>query len=334
MTKRKDGLYEQKITINGKRHTFYGKTKAEINVKIRNFKEKEEQGALFADVADEWWEVHSLKLAPNSLKNYKPSYNRAIEHFNQTPIKDIAPQDISNYIKKFSRNRAEKTVKTQLLVLNLIFSYAVENGYTMFNVVRDITIPKNLPKEKRTSPLSSDIEKVKNNTHVDFGMFAYWLLYTGLRRGELLALRWEDVNMKERTITINKSLCMKNGKPFIKDTKTKTSTSVIPIINALYARLEPKKSGIIFTNKYGDYMTDMQFQRRWKKYCDEIEITATPHQFRHAYATMLFENDIPATEAQALLRHAQVSTTMDIYTDLRKEKQKKIFEKVYAVDIT
>lgn len=333
MVRRKNGLYQQKIIIDGKRYDFYGRTKAEINTKIRNFKKKEEDGALFADVANEWWEAHSAKLAPNSLKNYKPAYNRAVEHFNQTPIKNITPQQISNYIKKFSRDHAEKTVKTQLLVLNLIFSFAVEDGYVTMNVVRDITVPKNLPKEKRTSPSSSDIEKVKNNTHVDFGMFAYWLLYTGLRRGELLALRWEDVNMQERTITVNKSLCMKNGKPFIKATKTKTSTSVVPIINALYARLEPKKSGIIFTNKYGDYMTDMQFHRRWKKYCDEIGITATPHQFRHAYATMLFENDIPATEAQALLRHAQVSTTMDIYTDLRKDKQKKIFEKVYNVDI-
>ncbi len=77
----------------------------------------------------------------------------------------------------------------------------------------------------------------------------------------------------------------------------------------------------------------MRFEKRWSIYCKESGVTATPHQFRHAYATMLFEAGIPPEEAQALLRHAQLSTTMDVYTDLREAKLKKIHEKVYAVDI-
>ncbi len=89
----------------------------------------------------------------------------------------------------------------------------------------------------------------------------------------------------------------------------------------------------MFPGEDGGYLTQVRFEKRWSIYCKESGVTATPHQFRHAYATMLFEAGIPPEEAQALLRHAQLSTTMDVYTDLREAKLKKIHEKVYAVDI-
>ena len=81
-------------------------------------------------------------------------------------------------------------------------------------------------------------------------------------------------------------------------------------------------------------MTRGEFTRTWKRYAQESGVTATPHNFRHVFATMLFEADVPAQEAQALLRHAQLSTTMDVYTDLRESKLKAIHKKVYSVDIT
>jgi len=332
MTRRKDGLYQERLTINGKVKYFYGKTKAEVLRKIRDYEEKLERGKSFEEVADEWWEVHEPTLAHNTTKSYKPAYKRAIRHFGTEPIKNILPSQISSNIEDFSQNKADKTVRTQLMVYNLIFRYAVQKGYVLFNPVRDLTVPKNLPKVKRCSPSQQDIKKVKESTDVPFGMFAFWALYTGLRRGELMALEWKDVDLKNRTITVNKSLYHVNNKPAIKLPKTKTSIGVVPILDALAKKIKPGK-GLVFPNEKGDYITDTQFKSLWKKYCEETGITATPHQFRHAYATMLFENNIPPEEAQALLRHAQLSTTMDIYTDLREDKLKSIHQKVYSIDM-
>ncbi|MBQ7799649.1 MAG: tyrosine-type recombinase/integrase [Oscillospiraceae bacterium] len=333
MTKRKDGLYQEVLKINGKTKYFYGKTKAEVLRKVRIYEEEQERGKLFKNVADEWWAFHENTIAHNTTKSYKPAYRRAVELFGEVPIKDILPSQINAVIEKFSQNRADKTVRTQLMVYNLIFRYAVQKGYALFNPVRDLTVPKNLPKKKRSSPSSQDIKRVKENTDIPFGMFAFWALYTGLRRGELMALEWKDVDVKNRTITVNKSLYHINNKPAIKLPKTKTSIGVVPILDALAEKIKPGK-GLVFPNEQGEYITDTQFKYMWRKYCQTTGITATPHQFRHAYATMLFENDIPPEEAQALLRHAQLSTTMDIYTDLREDKLKSIHKKVYSVDIS
>ena len=332
MTRRKDGRYQETLTINGKRHYFYGSTKAEVLRKIKDFEFKEEHGIDFKTVADEWWEYHEKKLSYNSTKNYKPAKERAISVFGKISIKDIEPTEISRHIKQFSLTHAEKTVKTQLLVYNLIFKYAVEMGYCPFNPVRDLSIPDNLPKTKRTSPPQNEIDIVKNSVHIKFGLFMYMALYTGLRCGELLALTWEDINLKERTITINKSLCHQNNKPFVKLPKTKKSVGQVPILDKLYTVIKPSK-GIVFANEHGEHLTKRQFQTLLNNYKKETGVTSTPHQFRHAYATMLFEAGIPPEEAQVLLRHAQISTTMDIYTDLREEKKKKIFENVYGVDM-
>lgn len=332
MTRRKDGRWQETITINGKTKYFYGKTKAEVLRKLRDYEEKQETGMLFEEVAEEWWEEHEPKISHTTTKGYIPAKNRAIEIFKGTPIKDIEPSMISKHIKNFSKTHADKTVRTQLMVYNHIFSYAVEVGYIPFNPARDLKVPNGLPKQKRHSPPQCDIDIVKNSVDVPFGLFAYMALYTGMRRGELLALTWSDIDIQNRVIHINKSLYHLGNQPQIKLPKTETSIGDVPILDKLYDVLKPSK-GIIFANSNGEYLTNTQFQNRWYAYVKATGITSTPHQFRHAYATMLFEAGIPPEEAQVLLRHAQLSTTMDIYTDLREDKKKSIFKKVYSVDM-
>lgn len=334
MTRRKDGLWQEVVKINGKTKYFYGKTKAEVLRKVRSYEEKQEQGRLFSEVADEWWEEHENKIEWNTAKSYRPAKNRAIDEFGEMPIKDITPPDINRYIKKFSRKYADKTTRTQLLIFNLIFKYAVEVGDIPSNPARDLSVPDGLAKRKITSPIQDDIDKVKVSTDCTFGMFAYWAMYTGMRRGELLALEWSDVDVKNRIIHINKSLYYENNKPCIKLPKTSTSIGTVPILDALLKKIKPRKKGLVFPNCDGKYITNSQFEVLWDAYQKETGITATPHQFRHAYATMLFEAGIPPEEMQILLRHAQLSTTMDIYTDIREKKQKEVFEKVYTIDIT
>ena len=332
MTRRKDGLWQEVLTIKGKRKYFYGKTKAEVLRKLRDYKEDQEHGVSFKSVAEKWWKNHEKTLAYNTAKSYKPAKERAIDAFGDRSAKDITPQEISVFIKAFSRDRADKTAKTQLLVLRLIFNYGVEIGALPFNPARELSVPGNLPKRKVTSPSSADIKRVKESTDCTFGMFAYWALYTGMRRGELLALEWSDVDIEARRIKITKSLYHVSNKPHIKEPKTKTSVGEVPILDALLSKITPSK-GLVFPNEKGEYITETQFQRLWELYQKESGVEATPHQFRHAYATMLFEAGIPPEEAQALLRHAQLSTTMDIYTDLRDAQLKKIQEKVYGIDI-
>lgn len=332
MTRRKDGRWYERVTINGKTKHLYGKTKAEVFRKIRELEETIADGTLFKAVAEEWWEEHEPTISYNTAKGYKPAMERAVERFGEMQIATIKAMDIDRFVHEFGKQFADKTVRTQKLVLNLIFSFAVVRGYADINPVREIKVPDGLEKKKRTSPESQDIARVKECVGLPFGLFAYMALYTGMRRGELLALEWKDIDIEKRTISVNKSVYFVDNHPKLKKPKTETSIGVLPILDALLPHLKPGK-GLVFPNENGELMLETQFRKKWDIYCNEAGITANPHQFRHAYATMLYEAGIQPQDAQHLLRHAQIQTTIDVYTDLRESRRKELHKKVYAIDI-
>ena len=335
MHKRQDGLWREKVRINGKDKYFYGKTKAELTRKVMEYKEIDKKGILFRDLAKQWWEDASEKLAHNTAKSYKPAMDRAVDRFGDRRVVNILPTEISVHIRNFSKTHADKTVRTQLLVYRLIFAYGVEEGYVLTNPARDLKVPNNLPKRKVGMPSSEDIAKIKSGIDCTFGFFMYMALYTGMRRGELLALKWKDIDFKNNLISVTKSVYNVNNVPYIKPPKTENSLGTIPILDALLPELKKRKGkGLVFPNADGGLMSESNFKHYWYLYLKESGVTATPHQCRHAYATMLFEAGIPPEEAQVLLRHAQISTTMDIYTDIRDTKQQAIYNKVKAIDIT
>ena len=339
MTRREDGLWQQSLSlvVNGRkvRKYFYGRTKADVLAKIREYQEAEAVGPTFGEVADEWWEQHEPTLATNTLKSYRPALKRAIEYFGTTRIREIRPADINKFVRTFIKetNAAHKTASTQLMVINLIGRYSVENGYLQSNPARDVSLPRNLPKSARLLPPEGDIARIKAAANAPFGMFAYWILYTGCRRGELLALTWEDVDCDNNSVHISKSLYYVNGKPMIKRPKTENGIRDVPLMTKLKEKLKPGK-GLIFVSEKGTYISEWEFQDAWAEYIKASGVTCTPHQIRHAYATMLYENDVAPKDSQQLLGHAQLSTTMDIYTHIRAEKAQKVKDALVNLDIT
>ncbi len=338
MTRRKDGLWQQAMTVvvNGRKTQkyFYGQTKSEVLRKIQTYKDEQSEGLTFEEVADKWWETHEPTLAANTTKSYKPALERAKARFGKQRIQNLQATDVDRFLKDFIKEKkpARKTAATQLMVVNLIFKYAVSHGHARYNPARDVSLPRNLSKKERKLPTQDDIRKVKASVNVPFGMFAYWVLYTGCRRGELQALTWEDVDLKNNWINISKSLYYKNGKAALKLPKTEKGIRRIPLLRKLAEQIHPG-TGIIFSNIKGTYLTEYEFQECWAKYVEASGVTCTPHQLRHAYATMLYENKVDPKDMQQLLGHAQLSTTMDIYTHIREEYAKREQARLLDVDI-
>lgn len=333
MKKRKDGRYQKVVTIDGKKRTFYGHTQAEITKKIREWQEKVDNGEKFSAVAEEWWEAHSPTLANNTIKPYLPAYRRAVQEFGGVYIKDITPNMINKYIISFAKTYADKTVRTQLMVFNLIFRHGVTNGYIQYNPAVEVRVPKNLPKKKIEMPTEEEIEIVKNSYDKTFGAFAYWIMYTGMRKGELLALTWEDVDEENREITVSKSIEHVNCNPYVKSPKTESGYRVIPILDKLHEKIQYKKKGVVFPGASGGYIKEYEYNRLWELYQKETGTSFSAHQLRHGFTTMLIENDTPIEVAQYILGHAQISTTMDIYAQLRNKRRKDVYQKLQNVDI-
>ena len=323
MNKRSDGRWQQAVTIevNGTKIVkyFYGKSKAEVLRKMAEYEEQTEvkQGKhiTFSALAELWWEKH--KAAPNTDRGYKSAMSRAVARFGGTAVADIRPVDVNDFIADYVAEYApaKKTVSTQLSVMRMIFRYGVGAGYLNINPATELEIPKNLRKKKVSLPSKADIAKVKANwDESQMGMIAYWALYTGMRRGELLALTWDDVDMDSGIITINKAVCYGDGEQYIKSAKTEAGIRKVPILNrlrAVIAAITPGE-GLIFPGPSGGIMPDGTYVNRWNAYKKRLGIECGTHQLRHAYTTMLIEADVEPQDAQALLGHAQLSTTMDI----------------------
>ena len=323
---RPDGLLETTRTDSrtGKRIHFYGHSDLEIDRQIMDYTSKQERGRLFKEVATEWRDQHFPTLSPTTSRGYKPAYARALDEFGGDPIRQIKALDIKRFIDDFSRGgRARKTVRNQLLLLSLIFGYAVEVGDLEYSPCDHVTIKKNLPKRPRAAASPEDEEKIKKSA--DLWLLPYFILYTGLRRGEALALTWSDIDLETKEIHVTKSLCHAGGAPYIKTPKTAAGVRVVPILDPLLRVLPPPglPQNYLFSIHGGEKpLTSYAYESLWKKFAEATGITCTAHQLRHSFATMLFECGIDVKDAQGLLGHASIAMTQDIYTHLRDQRRK------------
>lgn len=329
---RSDGLHESILRINGKRKAFRGKTDTEVYNKIKAYNQSEDakpKGILFKEAADAWWKECEPRIAYNTVQSYRPAVDRAKEHFGDYEIDEITAKDIDLYIRKFAETRYQRTVQTQLQIIRQVLEHAELECGLQFNPARAVKIPRGLKKSHRPAPPKEQIEKIKQSANLPFGLFAFLIYETGCRRGEALAIKYEDIDRKNKIVNITKSVYYESISPKIKEPKTEKGHRSVPLLDGLNATLKKKKTGYIFSNDSGRTpLTRSDMLSMWKKYQAESGVTVTPHQIRHGYATALFEAGVDIKTAQVLLGHAQISTTMDIYTDVRSDVIKEAAKKM------
>lgn len=305
----------------GKRIYFYGSSEREINKKIMEYSAKVEHGRTFSEVASDWWEEAEPELAYQSIKTYKPAMRRALNEFGSDIIKEIRAQDISLYLKRLARGGlATKTISNQRLVCNLIFSYGVLHGDLEVNPCASVSTPST-KKATRTAASASDEEIIKRSA--DIWLFPTFALYTGMRKGEILALQWKDIDFKNNIIRVTKSVYHEGDQPRIKSPKTEAGNRIVPLLKPLRSILDniagKTPDNYIISDTGKTPLTNRRFITLSKHYREETGVTCTAHQLRHSFATIAFEADVPIKSVQEILGHKQLSTTMDIYTDFRKK---------------
>lgn len=322
------------MTINGKRVRFRGRTEKEILQKIAAYKEKEETGPLFKDVAEQWHIQYEKDVEYNTYYKSLVYYNRAVDHFGGMYIKDISPQDVNKFYTQLAlQGYARKTVANQKTILGNIFRYAIVNSYIADNPLTFVTLPKNLKQNKRELPSDEDIQKVKDSVQGEFGLLPFFLMYTGCRKSEALALQFKDIDYDRKKIKITKAVFYMNNQPKIKQPKTENGIREIPLLDKLIPNLpQGKPDDYIFSLDGTQPYSQSWFQRHWAKYQEQTGVTATPHQLRHAYATMLYEAGIDEKLAQELMGHADISTTKNIYTHIRLSRIEDAATKLNSID--
>lgn len=335
-TLRKDGRYmgyyhelDADGQPTGPRHAIYDRDPEELYNKIARLESPRGGPPSFEQIADAWQKAHFERIGSKTAEAYTAPLRRLKNHFAGDAEAVTAAQIQAYLVEMGKRGYARRTVQMSRDVLNMIFNSAILDGVLAVNPCAAVSLPRNLPSSKRELPQDDAIAAVKNGAGRPFGLFALICLYAGLRRGEVLALRYEDIDRDARLIHVTKAVEYVGNSPQIKQPKTAAGVRSVPLLQPL-ADAIPEGRGLIFAREDGGPLTKIQYRKRWQKYCAAIGCNITAHQLRHGYATLLFEAGISDKDAQELLGHSSIQVTRDIYTHIRSARRQETADKLNA----
>lgn len=339
MKRRKDGRYSRDIVIDGKRHVFYSSEPTEraavrdIERQMLRFTEARDAGPLFSEVAEEYIKSVDGKIAETTYAGYNAAINQTSDYFKGERIRALTAKDIDSYLRHMVRQeRAGKTIRNHLDAIRHVYEYAAEH-YSIPNVAATVKAPRGKASKVREALTDAEQEIVLQSADAPFGLFAILLLYTGLRRGELFGLRWSDFDFESGFITVSRSITYAaNSTPILKEPKTAAGVRrvlilapVVRLIKPLYDAAKNKDEYVLTGEKPRG---QSWYRRRWDKYLEATGLNVTQHQFRHTYATILYEAGVDELAAQTLMGHKDISTTHKIYTHLRDKHMTENLDKL------
>lgn len=325
-TLRSDGRYQGYWKDSSGRHTICDKDPKRLYEKI--IEKESPRQPTFGEVADLWSAERFEVLSYKTVEAYKPCLNRILTRLGDKIITDIETVDINAILSLLAtQSYAKRTVQMHRDIMSQVFNYAIAHSMTRYNPCDHATMPKGLSQGTRGIPTDDAIKAVMENTEHPFSLFALFCLYAGLRRGEALALRYEDIDGD--VIHVNKSVEFVGNSPHIKSTKTENSVRDVILLEPLKKKLQ-KGKGYIFHNENGEPISRDRYDDRWKSYCKYIGYNITAHQLRHGYATILYEAGVQDKDAQELLGHSDITLTRNIYTHIRSAHKNDVKDKLNA----
>lgn len=364
-TLRADGRYMGWYRdAEGKRHAVYDRDPEQLHRKLRE-KEAAPAALSFRKLAEAWEERSWDSYKDGTRSSYASALRRALEEFGDRPASEVGTPEIFAHLERLrSLGYSAKVVKTQRTVYSQIFRMAVSDrifGRTVTqNPAAGCPLPAGLPRPvRREAPDDEAVARIRAAAATAYnGLLPLFLMATGFRRGEALGIQWVDVDFERMEISCTKAVTQRGGSGKVTDTKTINGVRTVPILPDLARVLRrpkgAKDTDFVFCGEDpAKPLSQATYERRWLHYCKELgfvedqpetrtstqgktytvhhyKTTLTAHMLRHGYATLLFEAGVDVYTAKTLLGHADITTTMAIYTHLRQRKNQDSLSKLRA----
>lgn len=372
---RKDGRWVAKYkSVNMlKPCVVYAKSESEAKRKLRELKKDAAKGLVkstsrrFGDYADQWlytFKLHSVE--DSSFDKYESAYLTYIKPtFGKMQLVSIHSEQLQKLLVEKSQTLSHTVVKIIYIILSEIFSYAHSEGDLSRNTMHNVKMPKKatFKPEREIVALESDevraverIAEMKNKNGRPCIMQAHalvFLVHTGLRCGEFLALKWSDIDFESRIVTVNKNLSMvydrdkdgvriKHKKARIKCTKTASGNRIVPLntkaiaalnrLKAVYREMDIVSDSVAVTRKGTTLSSDQlrRVLRRVLAYAG-IDKPFTLHRLRHTFATQALNVGIPITVVSKWLGHANISVTYNTYIHVLESAEAAAVELLEAI---
>lgn len=340
---RKDGRWVGSFrTKDGQRKDVYGATRAEAKKKLAEAQKLDEAGMLVPvdkqtveSYMKEWLETEKRNWEPSTYQgNVYKFQAHILPHLGNIKLQKLTTRQVQAFVNVLSdqEDLAASTVKINFAMLNASLAEAVKKKLISANPCTDVSLPK--MEERDYVFLSAEqaqhlLGAVKDHK---LGVLIAVALATGMRRGELLGLRWADVNLEKETLTVKHNVTYVSKKGFHDGSpKTKAGKRTIDLAQSAIETLKAHRTrqlaqrlkapvwedmDLVFPNAKGYYMHPTNVDQMFKRII--AKIVAVPqemrfHDLRHTCATLLLSKSVPVHVVQKMLGHAKASTTIDIY---------------------
>lgn len=336
--------YQCRFFYRGERYYVYGETIDECEQKkseklelLKNGLNVDSRNITLRQYYNIWIEEQKKVVKDSSIYTIGKYWKYIDDSIGKTKIADIQKQDIIYMQNVLQKKYSADTVNRAHKLLTQILNEAISDRIINFNPARSVRKLKSTkPKARDTNHRALSLEEQEAFFEYAQGKYYYnlfsFLVNTGMRVGEALALTWKDIDFKKREITINKTV-MRTGDveyAISESPKTSSSNRKIPLTqqieNILRAQMEQNKKikaieidGLIFITAYGKMgnynnvnsaiVRVLNAMREDGIYIEHFSV----HAFRDTFATRCIEQGMPPIVLKELLGHSSLKMTMDIY---------------------
>lgn len=350
--RKSDGYFEGKISVNGRQISRYGLTRNSVEKKLKKIEREAEKGTaigirLRLDKAVERYltTVKRSRVKPSTYDRQECTLKNQITDtsIGRRQLSSVKSEDIQSYLSDLTQRYSISTVKKVYNLLGEFFKYAVATRQLTYNPMSLVEMPHQtqfVKQPKSMAVLTVDemnnviavAEGVKKNglPSCRYGEAIVLLLLTGLRSGELRALKIQDIDFEKRMLYVNRNICHHRDKveggfvDSLSSPKTKKSIRVIPLgdrailaAKRLYATTYSSKNDLLISTESGKILSGQSLENTYSSILKKAGLQHMGlHSTRHTFATIVLkeaEEKGQIKEVSELLGHSQVSTTYEYY---------------------
>lgn len=345
----------------------YFKTRGEAQTRLNKLLHNQNLGLPIAtrkqpldNFLNEWLIKASKSVRPSTMRGYKQIIEKVIiPRLGKIDIEKLGPQHVQ---KLFHILQEEGLSNRRIQYVRSVLRIALNQAMRWGLVVRNAAALAEPPRVKRTEikPLTPEqaeqfLDAVKDHR---FEAAFHLALHLGLRKGEILGLRWADVDLPKKTLKVTQSLQRVNGKLVFDDPKSEKSRRTLPLSSHLVTMLKAhrrrqledlmeyrKETGkewdtnLVFTTKVGTPVEPRNLNRSFYAVLENINQQNTDqnkpklphfrfHDLRHSCATFLLTHGASPKTVQDILGHSQISITLDTYSHVLEDSKREAIEKI------
>lgn len=319
---------------------------------INEHSDIEQATSMIIDAWFEYWiDVKRKTVRPNTVRNYTERYYKNIQKvLGKKLLTEVKPIHCQKVFTNMADEgyRTSTIYQTRIALFNML-EFAKENDVILNNpckksVKSDIGRPSQ-KKEALTIDIQKKfLEQAKGQSYENQYRF---ILQTGLRTGELVGLRWEDVDFKNKTVKIQRSMEYRYsvGEWRVGEPKSKSGYRIIPLtdeaVRILLAQKEKNKKIKIISTEWSEYIflcrkgkpvKNSTYDTALFKICEKAGINKfSMHVLRHTFATRCIEGGMMPKTLQKILGHSNIGITMNLYVHITEEEKQKEIDRVACV---